>query len=157
MLPANAYLLGWIAAIASLLPAGRYRKTLPAIGDGRLNALARKASLPRWHWPTALANHPNPMRAAREHALRQTGWKQTEVDKHGYATFRAGRQYLRVGPFGAIYLGKNGWDQMPRDAREELTERGRDAMIQSAAEDARLLAERRRETINRHFSKEHHP
>lgn len=86
------------------------------------------------------ANVPGGLLACREAGLAATGWSRGATDGDGYTTWTNGADRLRVGPWGAIYLG-TGWAQMPRDGRDALMEAGRPVMM-AAIEAARIKAKR---------------
>jgi len=88
------------------------------------------------------ASGGNVLLALREHGLRARGFVAGATDREGYATWSRGAEVLRVGPFGAIYLGADGWQQLPRADRDALAEDGRPGLAGAIVE-MRRQAKRR--------------
>ncbi len=80
------------------------------------------------------ASGGNVLLALREHGLRARGFVAGATDREGYATWSRGAEVLRVGPFGAIYLGADGWQQLPRADRDALAEDGRPGLAAAIVE-----------------------
>jgi hypothetical protein len=96
-----------------------------------LDQIARSAGVAPMGWDVdcMMLAGGNAMLGARMLALKAEGWVKGKADKHGYTPWTRGAETLRMGPWGAIYLGASGWVQMARDDRDALTEAGRALLL----------------------------